>query len=67
MLLLRNGRKMVAHKLTLKLHFVFEEQVSGALQVWRIIHGHSIFILNLLSGSTEQFQGLDNVRIPCHR
>jgi hypothetical protein len=35
---LSNNRKLVAHKLRLKLHIIFEEQVSGALQeVWRII------------------------------
>jgi hypothetical protein len=50
----------------LKLHFVFEEQVSCALQaVWRIIHRHNIFILKfeewLPSGSTQQFQDLDTV------
>ena len=56
---------MVAYELELKLHIVSEEQVSGALQVWTIIHCHSILILNLeewlLPGST-QFQGLDIVR-----
>jgi len=60
---LRSYRKMVTHKLKLKLHIVFEEQVSGALQVRRIVHCHSILILELeeclLSGSTQQFQGLD--------
>jgi len=54
---------MVAHELRLKLHTVFEEQVSGALQVWRIIHCRNILILELEerfpSGSTPQSQGLD--------
>ena len=34
---LRSDRKLVVHKLTLKLHTVFEEQVSCAHQaVWRM-------------------------------
>jgi len=57
---------MVAHKLKLELDIVFKEQVPGALQVWRIIHCHNILILELkewlLSGSTQQFQGLDIFR-----
>ena len=37
---------LVVHKLTLKLHIIFEEQVAGALhEVWRIIHCHNILIL----------------------
>jgi hypothetical protein len=56
---------MVAHELKLKQHIVSEEQVSGALQVWRIIHCHNTLILKLEewipSGSTQQFQGLDIV------
>ena len=51
---------MIAHKLKLKL-----EHVSAGLQVWRILHCHNILILELeewlLSGSTQQFQGLDIV------
>jgi hypothetical protein len=48
------------------MHIIFEEHVTGALQeVWSIIHYHTILILKLeewlLSGSTQQFQGLDTV------
>jgi len=58
-------QEMTAHKLKLKLHIVFEEQVSGAIQVWRILQCHNILILELEywlpSGSTQQLQGLDIV------
>jgi hypothetical protein len=48
------------------LHIVFEEQVSGALQeAWRIISCHNFLILKLevelVYGSTQQFQGFDVV------
>jgi hypothetical protein len=43
-----SDRKLAVHTLRLKLHIVFEEQVSGAIQaVWRIVHCHSILILIL--------------------
>ena len=63
---LSSYRKQVVYEIRLNLHIVFEEQISSALQeVWRIIHCHNILILNLEewlpSGSTQQFQGLDNV------
>jgi uncharacterized protein with ACT and thioredoxin-like domain len=44
----RNDRKLVVHRLRLKMPIVFEEKVSGAIQaVWRIVHRHSILILIL--------------------
>jgi hypothetical protein len=66
---LSNNRKLGTHKLRLKLHIIFEEQVSGALQeVWSMIHCHNILILKLEEGpsyvSTPQFEGLDVVRTP---
>jgi hypothetical protein len=44
---LSSDRKLVVYELRLNLHIIFEEQVSSALQMWRIIHCHNILILNL--------------------
>jgi len=60
------GRKLVVHKLRLKLLIIFEGQVSCALlAVWAIIYRHNILILIreecLPSGSTQNFQDLDTV------
>jgi hypothetical protein len=61
-----SDRKVVVNERRLKPHIIFEGKVPGALkEVWRIIFCHSLLILELeewlLSGTTQQFHGLDVV------